>query len=208
MLEPFDREERRALADGTRVTIRPLRPDDRDELRRRFADLSSQTRYRRFLSVPATLSDDAIRYLTEIDGVDHVAIVCTTESLDRKRELGLGVARYVRLEGEPDVAEAAVVVADDAQRRGVGRLLLTTLAEAARERGVRAFRAEVLAENTPMRRILEDLGATVRRVEGDTITFDVDLGPPPEVEAGGLDQALRRVFRAIAESFAIGRSPE
>src|SRR6202012_995416 len=103
-------------------------------------------------------------YLTQVDGDDHGAVVAGTDSLDLKTEVGLGVARFVRLEDEPGVAEAAGTVVDDAQGKGVGRLLLTALATLALGRGVRVFRGEVLAENTRMCHLLEELGATMRVV--------------------------------------------
>ncbi len=67
------------------------------------------------------------------------------------------------------------------QNKGLGRLLALTLAEAARERGIRTFRAEVLASNLPMRQMLEDLGAHVHRESTDSIVIDVSLDDPPAV---------------------------
>ncbi|MCC6644083.1 MAG: GNAT family N-acetyltransferase [Polyangiaceae bacterium] len=194
--------ETHALADGTRVTLRLLQPSDAEDLRRGFRALSPRSRYRRFLSEAAELTDEQVRYLTETDGVNHVAIVATTESLDLKSELGLGVARFVRLRDAPEVAEAAVTVVDEAQGRGIGRLLLALLARAARERGVRTLRAEVLAANPPVREILREVGAVVRSDDGVTLTADVPLAP----EAGHDESPARRLLRAVAASLAsLGR---
>jgi GNAT superfamily N-acetyltransferase len=217
-----DYREEHTLADGARVTLRSIRPEDGPVLRDGFAHLSPLSRYRRFFGGVAELSDAMVRYLTEVDGQNHLAIVATTDSLDLKTEVGLGVARFIRIKEEPDVAEAAVTVIDAAQGRGIGRLLLHALAEAARERGVRAIRAEVLASNTPMRRILDDVGATVRSDDGTTLVFDVPLewwapGATPEVTAESpvlpeaKEHPLRRLLRAAAESFALlrgGANPE
>ena len=101
------------------------------------------------------MNDATLRYLTDVDCVDHVAIVALTESLDLKTELGLGVARFVRLADSKDCAEIAVVVVDDMQRKGLGALLLATAVVAARERGILKFRGEVLAENRPIIHLLE-----------------------------------------------------
>ena len=43
----------------------------------------------------AWLTDAMVRYLTETDGIDHVALVATTESLDLKAEIGIGVAQTI-----------------------------------------------------------------------------------------------------------------
>jgi len=198
------------LADGSKVTLRLICEDDGPALRRAFARLSPISRYRRFLSDTRELTDDMVHYLTAIDGKDHVAVVATTDSLDLKTELGLGVARFIRLKDEPEVAEAAVTVLDEAQGKGIARLLLRVLTQAALERGVRTFRAEVLAENLPMRRILAEVGAVVREDDGETLIFDVPLEwqaeePPPSSDR---HHPLRRLLRAAAESFsALARPP-
>ena len=201
-----DYREEHVLADGTKVTLRLIRPEDGEALRKGFSRLSPTSRYRRFLSGISELSDDMVRYFTQVDGVNHLAMVATTDSLDLKTEIGLGVARMIRLEGEPTVAEAAVTVSDDAQRRGIGRLLVRAVAEAALERGVQTIRAEVLATNAPMRRLLDEVGAVVRSDDGTTLVFDVPLEwhrrALREGSTDAEDNPLRRLLRAVAEQLA------
>jgi GNAT superfamily N-acetyltransferase len=192
--------EEHTLADGTHVVLRHVRPADAPELRRAFERLSPESRYRRFFGGVSHLTDAALRYLTEVDGRDHVAIVATTESPDLKQDVGLGVARFVRLSGEPAVAEAAVTVVDDAQRRGLGRLLANTLAEAARERGVHTFRAEVLADNGPMSAIMGEIGARALATDAGVVTWDVDLDAVAGHARGG---PVDRFMRAAASSMAV-----
>ncbi len=197
------------LADGTQVTLRMIRPDDKAELLHQFRRLSPVTRYRRFFSVPADLPEDTLRYLTEVDGVDHVALVATVDSHDLKRELLLGISRFTRLPDEPEVAEAAVTVIDDAQGKGLGRALLEVLVEAARERGIGSFRATVLAENAPMRHILDAAGARVREEgDGDALVFDLALGEEAPASVRDPDHPMRRLLRSAAQSllsFRFGR---
>lgn len=193
-----DFREEHTLADGTHVVLRHVRPSDGAEIRRAFERLSPTSRYRRFFGGLAQLTDETLRYLTQVDGQDHVAIVAMTESPDLKTEIGLGVARFVRLADEPTVGEAAVTVVDDTQRKGLGRLLATTLAEAARERGIRTFRAEVLADNEPMRAIMGEIGAIERARDEGVITYDVTLDGEP-TRGGPVD----RLLRAAAGSMAV-----
>jgi GNAT superfamily N-acetyltransferase len=195
-----DFREEHTLADGTHIVLRHVRPSDASELRRAFDRLSPASRYRRFFGGLSQLTDATLRYLTDVDGLDHVAIVAATESPDLKQDVGLGVARFVRLPGEPTVAEAAVTVVDDAQRRGLGRLLATILAEAARERGVHTFRAEVLADNGPMSAILEEIGARPLSTDSGVVTWDVDLGAVSGLAQGG---PVDRFLRAAASSMAV-----
>ncbi len=202
--------EEHALADGSRVVIRSIEPEDGPELRRCFARLSPKSRHQRFLGGVTELTDAMVSYLTDVDGRQHVAVVCTTESLDLKTEEGLGVGRFVRLDGEPEVAEAAITVVDDAQGRGIGRLLIRTLATLAIARGVRVFRCEVLADNAGMRHLLEEVGATARPADEGaarllgaivdaTLVFDVPLAGPADTIEKEPSHPLRRLLRAVAQ---------
>jgi GNAT superfamily N-acetyltransferase len=202
-----DFREEHVLADGARVTLRFIQPDDAEELAQAFERLSTRSRYQRFFVPMPRLSDEMIRYLTDVDGENHVAIVATTESLDLKRELGLGVARYVRLADAPSVAEAAVTVVDEAQGRGIGKLLLAALARVARERGVTAFRGMVLADNAPMRALLSELSAVVHPEDRETLIFDVPLDSPPHGPPTHPPATLRRLLRAAAESLGFAPPP-
>lgn len=188
--------EEHVLPDGGRITVRAIRPEDTAELRRAFARLSPASRQNRFLLAPVELSNETLHYLCDVDFDQHVALVATSVSHDLKTETGLGVARFVRLAEDPDVAEAAVTVVDAEQRRGIGRVLLTTLTEAARERGVRAFCASVLGTNDTMRRILAAVGASMRRDDGDVFLYEVALEPGDRPD----EHPLRTLLRAAAAS--------
>lgn len=179
--EPWSVE--RVLRDGTVVTLRPLCADDKAAFREAFRGLSPATSYMRFFSVVTEPSEHVLRYLTDVDQRDHVAIVATTTSVDLKSERGVGVARFVRVKGEPTVAEAAVTVVDEFQRRGLGALLLVELVRAALARDVHVFRGEVLATNTPMLGILRSVGANLAPSDEATAT-----GAPSERDL----PALRR----------------
>jgi GNAT superfamily N-acetyltransferase len=189
------------LADGTVVLIRPIRPEDAALIREGFDRLSAESRYRRFFGAITHLTDEVLEYLTNVDGVTHVAFVATQVTLDLKTERGLGVARFVRLADDPEVAEAAVTVVDDMQRKGIGRILLSTLADAARDRGIKRFRGEVLATNAPMQQILAEVSAQVVRADGVTAEYDVELEVPPASGHGA--SALARLLREAAGSMAI-----
>src|SRR5262245_36346663 len=120
--------------DGTPVTIRAIRADD-FELERQFVErLSSATGYQRLMSTRRPSADE-IRRFTDIDYEREMALIATTAVEGRERQIG--VARYVKDQSVPGDAEFAIVLADDWQRRGLGRKLLTSLLAAARRHGVR-----------------------------------------------------------------------
>src|SRR5438309_969172 len=135
------------LADGTAVRLRLLRRSDREKLVAAFDRLSPESRYRRFFTAMPRLPEKLLRRLFDIDGWNHVAIGAETMTADPAEAEGVGIARFIRLKDQPAVAEAAVTVVDHMQRRGVGKLLVSALAQAARERGITRFRAEVLRTN-------------------------------------------------------------
>ncbi|MBX3205197.1 MAG: GNAT family N-acetyltransferase [Labilithrix sp.] len=192
----------RALRDGTLVVVRPVTPDDREELRRGFLELSPESLYFRFLHVGAMPTDDLLTYLTSVDQKDHVAIGATLESPDLKTERGVGIARFVRLEGVENTAEAAITVVDDMHRRGVATVLLRELLRAAKVRGIQTLRAEVLADNDTMRAILERAGAArVLAESGEgTIAYDLTIGDERQAEK---EPSLFEVLRGAAETMAL-----
>lgn len=161
------------LRDGTRVLIRMVDPDDRADFVKGFQRLSTRSRYLRFHAAIEELDDRQLDYLTRVDQVDHVAWVAI--DLDHPEQPGIGVARFVRLTDEPEVAEAAVTVLDAYQGRGLGTILLGVLADAARERGITTFRAYVLGENRPMLAVLDRLGPTRSERHRGVYQIDVDL---------------------------------
>jgi GNAT superfamily N-acetyltransferase len=144
---------------STPVTIRPIRPEDREELRSGFRKLSPLSRYQRFFTDIHELSEEQLDYLTLVDGVNHVALVASVPTADLSLEKGLGVARFVRLPDEPDVAEVAITVVDEAQHKGIGTALLHALTIAARKAGIHRFRMQVLSINDSMIGLLLHNGA-------------------------------------------------
>ena len=192
------------LRDGSRVAIRAIAPADKQRLVDGFEKLSERSRYRRFLAPVPRLSEAMLRYLTDVDHDGHEALVAI--AVDEPGEPGLGVARYIRIPGEPEVAEAAVTVIDEAQGNGLGTLLLVLLAQLAIRRGIRRFRAYVLEENTPMRDLLRSLGAEAEHDSPGLLRMDTPLPEDPEtVPAGPAGEVLRAVARGDIPEVATER---
>lgn len=191
---PGFREEH-VLRDGTKLVLRHIEPGDADELVRGFEQLSAESRFFRFFHGVARLSPEQLKYLTDVDGVDHVAIVAVTED-----EKGVGVARFIRDKADPTVAEAAITVIDAMQGKGVGSLLAAAIARAARERGIERFRGEILAANQRMRELLGAAGARVSDVGGGEARFEVELSDVPHEEAARtafIRNFLRSIMRLL-----------
>ncbi len=117
--------------------------------------LSDESVQRRFLTLKRSFSRSELQYLTEVNGRDHVALVAESPGTPARRLIA--VARFVRLADDPSAAEAAIVVADDWQRRGLGTLLSEQLAEEARHAGIRRFTATMASDNVAAHRLMRHL---------------------------------------------------
>jgi RimJ/RimL family protein N-acetyltransferase len=155
------------LSDGTVVRIRPIEPGDKFRLVEGLRRLSRETIRKRFLAAKPRFSTSELRYLTEVDGVDHIALVAV---LDSDPDVLVAVARSVRLHDSADTAEMAIVVGDPWQGRGLGRALALALADAARAAGIRRFTATMLADNLPARRLMR---ALARRLDEGPVSGGV-----------------------------------
>jgi len=139
------------LKDGTVVVLRPIQAADKAQLQLGLQRLSPASVQRRFLTAKPRFSNAELRYLTEVDGHDHVAIVV---ELERHPGMVVGVARYVRLAEQPGVAEPAIVVADFLQGKGLGKILADALAAEAVQNGIHRFTAIMLGDNLPAQRLM------------------------------------------------------
>jgi acetyltransferase len=139
--------------------IRDITPADKPALRRLHASLSDESRYRRFHAQKADLTKGDLRYLCEVDGHAHVALVA--EDPARPGEL-LGVTRAVSLDEKSGEAEIAIVVRDDVQTAGVGAVLVDALRRRAAAEGMGALIAEVQADNHRALRFFQGQGARQR----------------------------------------------
>ena len=134
------------------ISVRPLRRDEGALLDAVFACLSPRSRYLRFHSPVARLTAPMRHALLAVDGRDHVALVAVSA-----RGEPVGIARFIRDRQRPDEAEVAFEVVDAWHRRGVGRLLLTALADLAAPVGVKRLHALVLPENAAATALLRSV---------------------------------------------------
>ena len=154
------------LKDGREVAFRHIRPDDKGRLSVALDRLSPESRHKRFLSPKPRFNANELRYLTEIDGYDHVAILAV---LAGDPDAIVGVGRFVRLSDLPDTAEVAIVVGDRHQGQGLGRELGRRLADEARDSGVSRFTATLLGDNVAAHRLFHSISDRLEgRVEGGT----------------------------------------
>jgi acetyl coenzyme A synthetase (ADP forming)-like protein len=176
-IEPFDV----VLRDGSTLTLRPGREQDVPALLEFFNCLSPRSAYQRFLGFPK-LDCAKVRRFAATDPAEGYSIVG-----ESNRRI-VAAAGYYRT-GEPDRAEVALAIADGSQGRGIGTRMLDRLADVARDRGIRAFEADVLGENKKMIDVFVDSGYELtRHVDRGVIHFVLSLDRTP----GVVERAARR----------------
>lgn len=176
------------LRDGHRILVRPLLASDRDQLEAGYAKVSPASRRSRFGSAPDRLTPRQLDRLVDLDYNDRFALAAF--ALDEPGEPGIGVARYARSKDGPTVAEAAVLVLDEYQNRGIGSILLWDLIAVAKERRIHTFTATVMWDSVSLLGAIQAAGATVEPAEPGVAAVRFHL--PDEVSAAASLSGGRR----------------
>ena len=194
------------VSDGGVVHLRPIRPADADAIVAFHAKLSDRTRYLRYFGPYPRIPERDLHRFTRVDHRNRVALVAVLD------EEIIGVGRYDRLSStgtadSPDTADAEVafVVADAHQGRGIGSILLEHLAAAARERGIKRFVAEVLAENSRMVRVFTDAGYSAKyEYDSGVVHLTFPIAPTEQSRAVAFERERRAEARSIERMLTPG----
>lgn len=181
------------FADGTGLMLRPVLPGDTERAKHPSVEFSADTLYRRFMSTRAP-SPALMDYLFQVDYVDHFVWVL----VDGPDGPVIADARFVRDGNDPSSAEIAFIVADGYQGRGIGSLLMDALIISAQVGGVHRFTARLLADNLPMRAILDRYGSEWERDEPGVVTTEFDVPGPDGLRIeNGTAESIRAVTRQV-----------
>ena len=153
-LEPLVADVVKPRSGGEAVRIRGIRPDDSLRIVRAFEALEPRSIYLRFHSPKKELSAEEVRRVAEPDPARGAALVATVATGDQD-ELVVGLGEYA---GSGASAHIAFIVEEDYQGRGIAGRLFEQLVRIARQQGISRFEADVLAENTPMLKVLRHSG--------------------------------------------------
>jgi GNAT superfamily N-acetyltransferase len=166
------------LRDGTAVSIRAIRPDDKRRVFEAFANLDRKSVFTRFFNYKTSLTDAEVKQFTDVDFDHAVALVVTIES--RHGEEIIAGGRYVSADTPRPgrSAELAFTTEENYQARGIAGLLLGHLVQIARENGILQLEADVLAENRAMLTVFRRSGLPMQQHhDGDVIHVTLWLGP-------------------------------
>ncbi len=166
------------LKDGTPLVIRPIRPEDEPMMVKFHETLSDRSVYLRYLHTMKLSQRVAHDRLTRICFIDYdreIALVVEHHNRETGEKEILGVGRLQKLPGT-NQAEFAAIVSDAWQGHGIGPELVNRLIKIAREEKLDKIRADVLADNSVMQRILSKSGFKMHREIGDpTIEAEFQL---------------------------------
>jgi len=152
---PVDLVGEHVLYDGTRIVIRPIRPEDAEREREFVNGLSERSRYLRFMHILKSITPQMVARFTQIDYDREMALIAVMPGEEHDRQIG--VARYVTY---PDGrnCEFAIVIGDDWHKKGIATELLRRLVDVARDRRLERMDGVVLRENEGMLKLAGDLG--------------------------------------------------
>ena len=160
------------LKDQHCVSLGLVGPEDRQRFLNGFERISARTNINRFHTFKKRFTEDELHYLLVIDNVDHLAI----GAIDcHKPDIGIGLARYVRSKQNTETAEAAIVVIDEYQGKGLGRTLYSELMLLAKKNGIRFLHNIVGKDNRSMLALLHRFGASMVAEHEQEYELVIDL---------------------------------
>ncbi|MGA8261680.1 MAG: bifunctional acetate--CoA ligase family protein/GNAT family N-acetyltransferase [Arenicellales bacterium] len=178
---PSELEEDVPLADGRRLWLRPILPEDEPALQSAFAKLTPEEVQLRFFVPMKTLSHMAAARFSQIDYDREMALVLTEHGIPGKTEI-YGV---VRLIADPDNerAEYAIIVRHDMTGQGLGVYLMRRIVDYAKARGIGEIFGDVLRQNETMLKLCKVFGFTRSNIPDEPSEVRVTLKLSPEPSA-------------------------
>jgi acetyltransferase len=158
---------------STSIVIRPIRPDDEDDLGTFYRTLSPASRHRRFLAVMNELPPSLLARFVRPDGRDEVALVAI--ATDGRAQSVVGEARFSFDAKCGGCAEFAIAVTDPEQRRGLGERLLRALLRYAAENDIACVYGDVLPDNQAILGLAHKLDFRERRSPIDPRLLRVEV---------------------------------
>jgi acyl-CoA hydrolase/GNAT superfamily N-acetyltransferase len=155
---PEEMERWIELKDGQRVFLRPLKLTDESLLREMFYKLSPESVHYRFFRMIKAMPHEKLQEFLRVDYDADMALVVLTDNSEKAQ--AVGIAHYSR-DPRTNFADAAFLVRDDWQGKGIGTQLMNHLVDAARGHGIAGFTADVLTQNHGMLRVFHRCGYPV-----------------------------------------------
>jgi len=157
---PESLETRRETKTGLNMLMRPVKLSDEPLLKDFFYSLSDASLYHRFISPTFKMPHERLQEFVVIDYTKDMVILAAVE--EEGQEVIAGIGQYLTYEDQ-NMAEAAFLIRDDYQGKGVGTELLKYLTYLAVKQGLEGFTAEVVMDNTPMIHLFEKMDFDLKK---------------------------------------------
>ncbi len=176
---PREIERRVTTRGGEPLLLRPIRPTDEPKLVALFYSMSEDDLYKRFMRVVKRVPHQERQYFLDVDYEDNMAVVLETCDPQTEPEI-VGIAQYFR-DPISNYADVGFIVRDTWQKKGLGRILVESMVELARARGIKGLTADVLATNQAMLHLFRDTGLTMHsEMEGGVYLVELHFDEVPE----------------------------
>ena len=183
------------LTDGTRVCLRRIRADDAERVRGGIAELTAESRYRRFFSFAHRVPEAVIARLTDADPDCHIGWGAIL--FDHPDTPAIAAAHIIRPVCGAASGELSIAVLDAWHGRGLARLLLAALLADNRGAGVRTIDILALGSNSDALALFRHVGAETAGFEDGTVRLhlDIDTGLTQLAKA----RACARIIAAVTD---------
>ncbi len=169
------RMEEIRMYDGQRVTFRPAKPVDDRLIQEHFYNMDEKDVQTRFFSLRRSFYREDMENMIQVDYIKNMTIVAVTGEVGFEKIIGMGM--YALEHGA--VAEVAFSTSKEWQGKGIGRIILEKLTEAARENGFTTLVAYTMTTNAGMIKLFKKLPYNIKTVfEGDTLVLRCNFDEP------------------------------
>jgi acetyltransferase len=153
---PVEWERNLKLADGMKVFVRPVRPEDEMLFPPFLTRVTAEDLRMRFFAPIKDFSHAFIARLTQLDYARAIAFL----ALDEMGDI-IGVVR-LHADANHETAEYAILLRSDLKGKGLGWQLMAMMIEFARSEGLSRVEGQVLRENATMLRMCREQGFEIR----------------------------------------------
>jgi len=171
-LYPSDFATKQTFKGGAEVSFRAIKPSDEEEMRRLFYRFSDEAVYYRYFSPIKTMPHSRMQTYVNVDYRRALSVVGIANDGHIVAE-----GRYAQ-EHNSLYADLAFVVDEQYQGLGIATYLYRVLIRLAKQRGIKGFSADILAENKRMMKVIEKGGLPVKaRLEAGVYQLTISFEP-------------------------------
>lgn len=174
---PLKYVEHWVAKDGTKLTIRPIRPEDEPlmvEYHKQVSERSVYLRYLHPMALDTRIAHDRLSRIVFIDYDREMALAAEYQNPETgKREI-VGIGRLSKIYGTAD-AEFSILIVDHLHGRGLGSELLKQLIQIGRDENLHRIIAYISPDNLAMQKVSKALGFTLHRSVDDPTIVEAEL---------------------------------